>query len=80
MAITMRLNLRGIAWISALQNCPFYGIYEVRRLYHQVLSRKDTKNKSTKYSYNRLEAIMKYAVIDIEMCKVPKGYKKFGYK
>lgn len=23
---------------------------------------------------------MKYAVIDLEMCKVPKGYKKFGYK
>ena len=23
---------------------------------------------------------MKYAVVDLEMCKVPKGYKKFGYK
>ena len=23
---------------------------------------------------------MKYAVVDLEFCKVPKGYKKFGYK
>ncbi len=23
---------------------------------------------------------MKYAVIDLEMCRVPKGYKKYGYK
>ena len=23
---------------------------------------------------------MKYAVVDLEMCRVPKGYRKFGYK
>lgn len=26
------------------------------------------------------EKLMKYAVLDLEMCKVPKGYKKYGYK